>query len=85
MIFETKKDLIDWLNDFNDLDKASNGNYYPNCTYYLHHGEYAQPEYRPTRYKDGWSIKGVFFYYSGTLNAPINGRLDINIFSQMYK
>lgn len=43
--------------------------------YYLNHGEYARPEFKAQRYKDGWGIKVFWHYYYGTCHAPTDGRL----------
>lgn len=55
----------------------SNDNLYE-CCYYLSHGEFSRPEYRPVRYKEGWGIKILFFYYAGTFNAPKDHRASVS-------
>lgn len=80
MTFETKKQLIEWLEN-NNYSQTSSGNFYAAGTYYLSHGEYEKPEFKPTRYKDGWSVKGIYFYYNGTLNAPQDGRVSNEFFT----
>jgi len=81
MIFATKKELIEWFNSNENYSATSNGNYYPTGTYYLSHGEYSQPEFKPTRYKDGWSVKGIYFYHSNTFNAPKDGRVNDDFYT----
>lgn len=74
LVFKNKKEAIEFLKSLSYLAETKNGNFFPRGTYYLSHGEYSQPEFKPTHYKDGWGIKKIHFFYSGTLNTPINGR-----------
>lgn len=75
--FETKKAVIDYLADKDNLDCDTSGKlFFPAGTYYLAHGEYSQPDYTPRRYKDGWGIHRTNYYYPGTFNAPVDGRVD---------
>ena len=53
-----------------------NGNFYPHGTYYLAYGEYCQPEFKAVRYKDGWGIKKIHYFYGNTLHAPKDGRCE---------
>lgn len=39
-------------------------------TYYLAHGEYARPDYKAVRCRDGWKVKKTSHFYSGTI---VNG------------
>lgn len=43
--------------------------------YILNHGEFARPEIKAQRYKDGWGIKVIWHYLAGTCHAPKDGRL----------
>lgn len=74
LVFATKKDAIEFLKSKSYLAPCDNGNFYPHGKYYLAHGEYSQPEFKAVHYKDGWGIKKLHFYYSGTLNIPTDGR-----------
>ena len=74
LVFATKKEAVEFLRGMDTLAEMSNGNFYPAGTYYLSHGEYSQPEYKVVRYKDGWGIKKIHFYYPNTFNAPKDGR-----------
>ena len=41
-------------------------------TYYLAHGEYARPDYKPVRCGGVWKVKKTSYYYPGTI---VNGRM----------
>jgi len=76
LTFKTKQDAIDYLTDEEGFELLEDGvTFMWGGTYYLKHGEYAQPEYCVRRYKDGWGIKAVYHYYAGTFNAPKDGRV----------
>jgi len=75
--FETKQAVIDFLESQDNLHSHSKG-YSPNGVYCLSHGEYSKPDFKPCRYRDGWAIKVIYYYYVGTLNAPKDGRLSEN-------
>lgn len=78
--FKTKSQVVDYLNSLVDggmLFRHSDG-WSTVGTYYLSHGEYSQPDYRPSRYKDGWGISIERYYYPGTINVP-TGRHRINL------
>ena len=78
--YKTKSDVIAYLVALEKtgfLFSHSNG-WSQAGTYYLNHGEYGQPDYRPTRYKDGWGVAKVHFYYAGTFNAPDRHRVDLS-------
>ena len=77
--FATKADAEKFLVN-QGFAQTNSGAYYQADTYYLSHGEYSQPEYTPRRYKDGWGIHGVYFYYSGTFGAPKDGRITDKFF-----
>ena len=72
--FETKKEAIAFLKSIKNFGQLTDGNFYPLGTYYTKHGEYSQPEFKAVRYKDGWGIKKIHFYYASTFNAPKDGR-----------
>jgi len=77
--YSSKSDVINHLIILENkglLSSHSNG-WSVAGTYYLNHGEYSQPDYRPARYKDGWGVAKVHFYYPGTLNAPGRQRVDL--------
>jgi len=74
LVFATKKEAVEFMRGMDDLVEMSNGNFYTAGTYCLSHGEYNQPEYKAVRYKDGWGIKKIHFYYPNTFNAPKDGR-----------
>lgn len=74
--FATKAELEKFLHDKTVLVKSKSGKWYEPGNYYLAHGEYERPDYVPTRYKDGWSLKVVYYFYAGTLFAPEDGRVE---------
>lgn len=74
LVFSSKKEAVEFLRNIKGLKELSGGNFFPKGIYYLHHGEFETPEFKPVRYKDGWGIKKIHFYYFGTLNAPKDGR-----------
>ena len=43
-------------------------------TYSLNRGEYARPDFKAQRYKDGWGIKVFWHFLAGTCHAPKDGR-----------
>lgn len=65
--FDTKADAISKIREIEE-DIYSR-------PYYLNHGEYARPEFKAQRYKDGWGIKVFYHYLNGTCHAPKDGRL----------
>ena len=74
LVFATKREAVEFLRSQTYLAEMDNGNFYPDGTYYLAHGEYSQPEFNVVRYKDGWGIKKIHYFYSNTLYAPQDGR-----------
>ena len=76
LTFATKAEVIEFLRSQDYLFEHSNG-FSPKGTYYLAHGEYSQPDFKPVRYKDGWGIKKIHYFYDGTFYAPKNGRCAI--------
>lgn len=74
LVFATKRDAVEFLTMQKYLTQMNNGNFYQVGTYYLAHGEYSQPEFKAVRYKDGWGIKKIHYFYVNTLYAPQDGR-----------
>ena len=74
LVFNTKKEAVEFMRGMGNLVEMGNGNFYPAGTYYLAHGEHSQPEFKVVRYKDGWGIKKIHFFYPGTFFAPKDGR-----------
>jgi hypothetical protein len=76
LTFETKAEAVKFLNDHPKLNSNNSGDsWFPHGTYHLAHGEYSQPDYVPRRYKDGWGIKKISYFYQGTFGAPVDGRV----------
>ena len=87
--FKTKKEAEKFMNDNPKLE------YYEGtktleqawasaswCSYSYSQGEYARPEYVLRRYKDGWGIKIIYYYFASTLFAPKDRRcvkLDFDV------
>ena len=76
LVFETKSEAVEFLRSLN-LTEMDNGAFYPQGTYYLAHGEYSQPDFVATRYKDGWGIKKIHYFYANTFYAPNDGRCEV--------
>ena len=74
LVFANKREAVEFLRSLKYLTEMENGAFYLQGTYYLAHGEYSQPEFRATRYKDGWGIKKIHYFYANTLHAPHDGR-----------
>ena len=77
LVFATKREAVEFLRSQKYLSEMDNGSFYPHGTYYLTHGEYSQPEFKATRYKDGWGIKKIHYFYVNTLHAPQDGRCAV--------
>lgn len=75
--FATKAEVINALSQDTSLEELNNGNFTPKGIYELKHGEYDRYELKATRYKDGWGIKKIHFYYPNTLNAPKDGECTL--------
>lgn len=71
--FANKAEVINALRQDAQLEELNNGNFTPKGIYELQHGEYDKYELKAARYKDGWGIKKIHFYYPSTLNAPQDG------------
>ena len=76
-VFVTKREAVAFLRSQKYLTEMKNGNFYPRGTYYLACGEYSQPEFKPVRYKDGWGIKKIHYFYANTLHHPKDGRCGL--------
>ena len=74
LVFANKREAVEFLRSLKYLAEMSNGNFYPHGTYYLAHGEYSQSEFTAIRYKDGWGIKKIHYFYANTFYAPKDGR-----------
>jgi hypothetical protein len=79
MAYKTRKELVEAARKIGFLGEESSL-HRPCHIYVLSHGEYSQPEYVPTRYKDGWDLKMVTHYYEGTFNAHPGGRVALDEF-----
>ena len=76
LVFATKSEAVEFLRSLKYLTEG-NGAFYPHGTYYLDHGEYSQPEFKAIRYKDGWGIKKIHYFYANTFYAPPDGRCNV--------
>lgn len=80
MAWATKKDVVAALRQARHLSESSKGGeFFPAGTYVLAHGEYSAPDYVPTRYKDGWGIKEITYFYPGTFHARASGRRVMHV------
>ena len=77
LVFATKRAAVEFLRSQKYLTEMENGNFYQHGTYYLAHGEYSQPDFVATRYKDGWGIKKIHYFYANTFYAPKDGRCGV--------
>ena len=77
--FSTKKEALEFMRGLENYREYKEGVFCPCGTYYLSHGEYESPDYKPVRYKDGWGIKKINYYYPGTFYAAEDGRCDIYV------
>ena len=73
LVFANKRLALEFLRS-QKLTQMDNGTFYPHGTYYLAHGEYSQPEFKAVKYKDGWGIKKIHYFYPNTFYAPRDGR-----------
>ena len=84
-VWETKKAVIDALRQARHLSESSKGGkFFPAGRYYLAHGEYEAPDYVPCRYKDGWGIKEITYFYPGTFHARVSGRRVMHVHTVDY-
>ena len=73
LVFKTKAEAVKFLQEQDYLYEHSSGfSHIGAC--HLAHGEYSVPDFKPCRYKDGWSIKKVHYFYAETFNIPKDGR-----------
>ncbi len=79
--YPTKKKLVAHLDNLSNSGLLGNckGDYLCLGQYVLNHGEYDQPDYRPTRYAKGWAAKKCHHYYPGTCNTPQNGPVELSV------
>ena len=76
LVFTNKREAVEFLRSQKYLTEG-NGAFYPQGTYYLAHGEYSQPDFVATRYKDGLGIKKIHYFYANTFRAPQDGRCAV--------
>ena len=76
LVFANKREAVEYLRSLKYLTEH-NGSFYPHGTYYLAHGEYCQPDFKAIRYKDGWGIKKIHYFYNNTFYAPQDGRCEV--------
>ena len=77
LVFATKSEAVEFLRSQKYLTEMSNGAFYPHGKYYLAHGEYSQPDFKAVRYKDGWGVKKIHYFYANTFHAPQDGRCAV--------
>ena len=77
LVFANKRRAVEFLRSQKYLTEMDNGDFYPHGTYYLAHGEYSQPEFKAVKYKDGWGIKKIHYFYNNTFYAPQDGRCAV--------
>lgn len=74
--FSTKKEALEFMRNLDAYQEYRGGLFCPRGTYHLAHGEYEAPDYKPVRYKDGWGIKQINYFYPGTFYARSDGRCE---------
>lgn len=85
--FSTKKEAAEFLHNNKKLcyyegSKNLEQSWSVSGVYVCSHGEFARPEYVLRRYKDGWGVKIIYYYYYNTLFAPKDRRcvkLDFDV------
>lgn len=84
--FSTKKEAERFMHSRNFLYYESTAtleqSWYNRGIHVCSHGGFARPKYVVRRYKDGWGIKIIYYYYCGTLFAPKDRRcvkLDFDV------
>jgi hypothetical protein len=85
--FSTKKEAAEFLHNNKKLcyyegSKNLEQAWSVSGMYVYSYGETAPPEYVVRRYKDGWGIKIIYYYYCGALFAPKDRRcvkLDFDV------
>ena len=77
LVFATKRAAVEFLRSQKYLTEMDNGAFYPHGKYYLAHGEYSQPDFKAVRYKDGWGIKKIHYFYAKTFYAQKDGRCAV--------
>ncbi len=84
IVFATKKEALEFLRGLKDYFEHDSGGVFSPRQYCRRNGEYSSPDYKPCHYKDGWGIKGIYYYYPGTFYAPRDGRCDIEDVSEVW-
>lgn len=74
--FDTKKETLEFLRGLEDYREYKDGLFCRCGDYYLAHGEYEKPDYKPVHYKDGWGVKETNYFYPGTFYARKDGRCE---------
>lgn len=84
--FSTKKEAAEFLHNkklcYYEGSRTREQFWSVSGMYVYSHGEFARPEYVLRRYKDGWGIKIIYYYYCDTLFAPKDRRcvkLDFDV------
>ena len=76
--FNTKKEAVEFMHSkklrYYEGSKTSEQAWTVSGVYVCSHGEYARPEYVVRRYKDGWGVKVLYYYFTNTLFAPKDRR-----------
>lgn len=74
--FKTKKEALEFMRGLENYREYKDGLFCRCGDYYLAHGEYDKPDYKPVHYKDGWGIKETNYFYPGTFYARKDGRCE---------
>ena len=74
--FKTKKEALEFMRGLENYREYKDGLFCRCGDYYLAHGEYEKPDYKPVHYKDGWGIKETNYFYPGTFYARKDGRCE---------
>lgn len=76
--YETKEEALEALRGVSSLREYSSNMFHSARTGFIYdHGQYGIPNYAPQKYGNSWGIKVFEYYYSGTLNAPKDRRINI--------
>jgi hypothetical protein len=80
LVFRTRQEARDYLISRGLVQWSANPNvFWAPGAYICAHGEYERPDYQVVRYKDGWGVKVIHYYYRGTLNVPKDGRIEYDV------
>lgn len=84
--FSTKKEAAEFLHNkklcYCEGSKTQEQSWSVYGMYVYSHGEFARPEYVLRRYKDGWGVKIIYYYFYNILFAPKDRRcvkLDFDV------